>query len=197
MGAALVNIISQSQDDSFSISLEGYLDALYYMIITSGTVGYGDIYPITILARSVVVLILLSVFYVFADNISKIAKLMKKANFFDKYYRMNDHIVIIGTTRVKEIMKFLFPIIDVIGFNKMPRILIVGDQKIQRTDLEKLTKNALAETKIKYLSAVDGIDFRAFRKASLHTARAVYLLGHMNVKDSTNAYTQNLLHKIK
>jgi len=76
LGAALVNIISETQEDSFSIALT-YLDALYYMIITSGTVGYGDIIPKTIIARTCVVTILMCVFFVFGDNISKIGQLMR------------------------------------------------------------------------------------------------------------------------
>jgi hypothetical protein len=43
------------------------------MIITSATVGFGDIFPKTILARAVVVGILLCVFLIFADNISKMS----------------------------------------------------------------------------------------------------------------------------
>jgi hypothetical protein len=48
------------------------LDALYYMIVTSATIGYGDIYPKTLLARFLVVMIIMSVFFVFGDNIAKI-----------------------------------------------------------------------------------------------------------------------------
>jgi hypothetical protein len=64
-------------------------------------------------------------------------------------------------------------------------------------DLKKLLKNPLAEIKIKYLSAPDGIDVRTFKKACIENSRAVYFISHMNVKDSSNAYTQNLLHKMK
>ena len=126
MGAAIVSIISETQADSFSLNI-GYLDALYYMIITSGTIGYGDIYPRTLLARSVVVVIILSVFFVFGDNIAKIGQLMKQANFEDKYYHMQDHIVIIGTTKLSEVSRFILTLIDIKTFGGIPNILIIGD----------------------------------------------------------------------
>ena len=87
MGAAAVTIISNTVSDSFTIEMK-YLDALYYVIITTATVGYGEIYPTSILSRAIVVSILLIVFLIFADNISKISELMKLANFEDKYYRL-------------------------------------------------------------------------------------------------------------
>jgi len=173
------------------------LDALYFMIITSGTIGYGDICPRTLLARSVVVVIILSVFFVFGDNIAKIGQLMKQANFEDKYYHMQDHIVIIGTTKLSEVSRFILTLIDIKTFGGIPNILIIGDQKLKEIDLDRLLKNPLAEIKIRYLSAVDGIDMRTYRKACIENCRAVYFIGHMNVSDSNNAYTQNLLHKMK
>ena len=60
-----------------------------------------------------------------------------------------------------------------------------------------MLKNPLAEVKVRYLSAVDGIDMRTYRKACIEHSRAVYFIGHMNIADSNNAYTQNLLHKMK
>lgn len=129
MGAAVVSLISDMQENSFSIPLT-YIDALYYMIITSATVGYGDIFPQTLLARSVIVLIIMCVFMVFGDNIGKISALMKKANFEDKYYHLKDHIVIIGTIKLKEILRILMTIIEIRGIDNIPMILIIGDKKL-------------------------------------------------------------------
>eukprot|EP00347_Sterkiella_histriomuscorum_P016353 403353514 len=196
LGAALVNIISQTQDDSFSVNLN-YLDALYYMIITSATVGFGDIYPKTLIARTIVVMILLCVFIVFGDNISKIGQLMKQANFNDKYYYMKDHIVIFGTCKSKELSKFIMQLIELSDFDNLPEILIVGTQLIKDTDLELLIKNDFIDSKVKYLSAINGIDQTTLRKANIHNCKSVFFLGHLNVLKSTNAYTQNLVHNIK
>jgi hypothetical protein len=72
LGAAIVSILSNVSEESFTMKLD-YIDALYYMIITSATVGYGDIYPTTFPARMVILILLLCVFLIVADNISKIS----------------------------------------------------------------------------------------------------------------------------
>ena len=74
-----------------------FLDAFYYMIITSSTIGYGDIFPETVLARFIVIALVLCFFAVFGDSISKIATLVRETNFNNKFYKMKNHIVIIGT----------------------------------------------------------------------------------------------------
>lgn len=58
-------------------------------------------------------------------------------------------------------------LIDKLGIDKFPKIVIIGDKKIRETDLEKFTKSSTLEKKIYYLSVEDGIDNVAFKKANL------------------------------
>ena len=198
IGAAIVCIIQDITDDSFSIRLE-FLDALYYMIITSASVGYGDVYPQTFLARSAILIVLCCVLLIFADNISKLSVLMRQANFQDKYYKMQDHLVIIGTTKVEEIVSLLITLIGIKGIADLPRILIVGEQRLEDTDLDQLLKNPLAQEadKIKYLSIVDGIDMIAYRKACIQDCKAVYFVTNFKVSEANDSMTQNLVHRVK
>lgn len=72
VGAGLVSAVSYSTTNAFSLDNMKYLDAFYYMIVTASTIGYGDIYPKSVIARFIVLAILLCVFAVLGDNISKI-----------------------------------------------------------------------------------------------------------------------------
>lgn len=83
---------------------------------------------------------------------------MKQANFYDKYYYLKDHIVIFGTCKARELSKFILQLMDVVGLDNLPDILIVGQKQLKDTDLEKLLKNDFIDSKLKYLSAVNGVD---------------------------------------
>ena len=67
------------------------------MIVTASTIGYGDITPISLLARLVVLAILLCVFVVFGDNVSKLGAILKETNFYNRYYKVKDHLVLFGS----------------------------------------------------------------------------------------------------
>ena len=67
------------------------------MIVTASTIGYGDIYQISFLARSVVLVIILGVFAIFGDNISKLGAIIKETNFYNRYYKFKNHLIVFGT----------------------------------------------------------------------------------------------------
>lgn len=79
----------------------------------------------------------------------------------------------IGSLSVKDLTRFIMTLIDKEVIDKFPKIVIIGDKKIQDTDLEKLTKSSSLEKKIYYLSVEDGIDATAFKKANVLKCKAV------------------------
>lgn len=44
-----------------------FVDAIYYMIITSGTIGYGDIFPVTTISRMTIIIIIVMIITVFGN----------------------------------------------------------------------------------------------------------------------------------
>lgn len=66
IAAGIIMLIDNIQPGSFNVSME-FIDAIYYMIITSGTIGYGDIYPVTSLSRIALVIIIVMIISVFGN----------------------------------------------------------------------------------------------------------------------------------
>ena len=60
IAAGIIKFVDNFLEDSFSQRLK-FLDAMYYMIITSGTIGYGDIYPTSVLSRLVLMVIIVKI----------------------------------------------------------------------------------------------------------------------------------------
>jgi len=197
LGAGVVYVIYYQQgEESFSQPLD-YLDSFYFMITTASTIGYGDIYPKSFWAKIWVVLLILLVIIVFADNISKLADLLKRYNKYDRHYRLKNHIVLIGSLKIRDLIRFILGLIERHGFHDIPRVLVVGHLRIEDTEIEILMRNELLDKKLYYLSVEKGIDQMALGKANLRKAKAVYFLSRLKMDNDTEQHTLYLFDLAK
>ena len=65
------------------------------------------------------------------------------------------------------------------------------------TDFEILTKTQILENRFYYLSAEEGIDVIAFRKAALHKSTGIYFFSPLEINDSSESNTQNIVNLAK
>lgn len=63
-----------------------FLAAFYYMIVTSSTLGYGDIMPIKRASRMVSVILIFAMVYIIGDQIGKISEIMANYTRYDTKY---------------------------------------------------------------------------------------------------------------
>jgi hypothetical protein len=75
IGASLIVIVS-TLDNAYSKKKITFADAFYYMIVTSSTIGYGDIYPTTATTRFLIIFLIMISFVIFGENVSKLAQLI-------------------------------------------------------------------------------------------------------------------------
>ena len=98
--------INNMMENSYSLPMR-FVDATYFMIITSGTIGYGDYYPVTFISRMVMIMLIIIIITVFGNQISALTAIIKEADFYDTHYEFQGHIVVTGTLRIKVISRFL------------------------------------------------------------------------------------------
>ena len=114
---------------------------------------------------------------------------MRETNIYDRQYNFKDHIIIFGSCEVRDLRRFMLMLIDREEAMHFPIILIVGEKKLEETDLITLLKHKYLQEKIHYLSVEDGIDFSAFRKACLGKAKAIFFFSPMKIDKDTEART--------
>ncbi len=101
---------------NFNQQINSVLDAAYFTIITISTVGYGDIVPITPIAKIFVIILIISGLSVFLSAVtvlssdlmgSRVEKLSGRITGIERRF-LKDHIVLIGTDTVNmQIAKIL------------------------------------------------------------------------------------------
>lgn len=102
--------------NNFSQKINTVLDAAYFTIITISTVGYGDIVPITGIAKIFVMILIISGLGVFLSAVTilssdlmgdRVEKLSGRITSIERKF-LKDHIVLIGTDTVNmQIAKIL------------------------------------------------------------------------------------------
>lgn len=70
IGAGVAHAIDTIDEDSFTNSVFigfDFLSAFYYMIVTSSTLGYGDIYPIKTASRMITIVLIIAMVGIISD----------------------------------------------------------------------------------------------------------------------------------
>ena len=128
---------------------------LYYMTVTMSSVGYGDIYPNTIIGRWIVIFVIIA----FLMFISTLATAMSKINnitsqYTRSHYEKTDsnttHILILGQAPPDAIRVFLKEVYNSDHGEAEIDVLIMRDVP-PCDEMEKILKHPKYETRVLYL----------------------------------------------
>eukprot|EP00347_Sterkiella_histriomuscorum_P005816 403355161 len=174
IAAGIIMFIDNVVPQSFSSSMR-FVDAIYYMIITSGTIGYGDFYPISTISRMTIIIIIVMIITVFGNQISALAAIIKEADFYDTQYHLKGHVIVLGTEKVSLLTKFLLNLYKSQEENpNPPQCIIIGESRIS-PKIKRILNYHLFEDRVHYLS-VKSIDQGALKKGCFYDASAIFYL---------------------
>lgn len=66
ISAGIVMLVDNIVPDSFSSEMK-FIDAIYFMIMTSGTIGFGDYVPVKTVSRITIMIIIVTIISVFGN----------------------------------------------------------------------------------------------------------------------------------
>ena len=87
-----------------------FFDALYFLLITFTTVGYGDVYPILFVSKLVTIFLILLVLVILPRETAKISQIVEKTSAYDAAYipsESSTHVLICGQASVHSLLRFL------------------------------------------------------------------------------------------
>lgn len=110
ISAGIVNSINEMFPGAYYYpagSTFDFLAAFYYMIVTSSTLGYGDIFPTTTISRMFTVILVFFIIFIITNQLSKITQLMGNYSKYDTQYNFKEHIIIVGNYKARTLSQFL------------------------------------------------------------------------------------------
>ena len=177
IGAGVITLIEDSFPGSFSIKIN-FLDALYFVIVTSSTIGYGDITPIRPFSRMAVVLIILTMIYVISNNIRKLVVLLSIVKKQSPKYNFENHTIIIGVYDSFKLNKIIY---DMHESNNDTKCILVIINHIQSQVFNRLllNDNNLLMKNVFYYFCGD-LDMDALQRINILQSREIYFINQSN-----------------
>ncbi len=153
--------------NGFNVPIHGVIDAVYYTVVTISTVGYGDIVPVTNIAKIFAVTLIISGLSVFLSALtvvgsdfvnSRIEKYSGKISNLDRR-GLKDHIVLIGSDTVNTLLA------EKLKKEKLNFILITSDREVYERHRKLGYKTYIA----------DATDEEEMKKFELQNARSIII----------------------
>ncbi|CAI2387150.1 unnamed protein product [Moneuplotes crassus] len=173
VSSGIITFVGESIDNSMSESLK-FIDSFYYIVITATTIGYGDIYPTRSQSRVIISIMLIIIFLIFGDQISKIIAIIKESDKYDIKYNLKSHIILFGNKSFSVIPPFL---LDCLGSTKSERtkILIIDDVSVT-SKMDQLLDFEHFQGRVYFLSVRNGITCKTFIKSCAKSAASVFII---------------------
>ena len=168
--------------------------ALYYMVITMATVGYGDIFPQTSLMRLVVsVLIIISIISISQLEVNDFLKLNSQYYSEYKERKGNKHIILSGFFTKSSLNKFLTEFYHEDHKDKCSNIKIVIIQDdFPNKEIQSILLNPKFDENLHYIKG-DIFSEKTLSYAKVETASAVILKSDRLKEDDEDKNDQYLI----
>ena len=185
IGAGLILGIQDLIPKSFSDSNMHFFDALYFITITSTTIGFGDIHPSHPLSRIFTIFSLFYLIIVVGNQINKIGELMQIWGDGVYTYSKPNHIIAICDDTI-DIREFL---IEIKKDNENEKfIVIILSKNISVNNNSLKTKNKYASKEFPYNNvdfvSADVIDFDLLYRVNTGKAKAMFIFTNKTLTDS-------------
>ncbi|TYZ64091.1 hypothetical protein PybrP1_009118 [[Pythium] brassicae (nom. inval.)] len=98
--AGMFHALEESHYISHGDSLD-FHEALYFVLVTTATIGYGDISPRTTMGQMFVIVLIIGIFTIVPHEVSKLNRLAKQSHDWDKDYvsksNASGHVIVSGS----------------------------------------------------------------------------------------------------
>lgn len=187
IGAGLVLGLQDLIQNAFSRSNLNFFDALYFMIVTYSTLGYGDITPTHIVSRMFVIVGLFCLIVIISDRLTKLANLLAIWGPGWRVYKKKHHIVAICDDTIN-----LESFLKTIKLKNYEREVIIISKEI-----EKIPRSIYPFIKV-HLVKTNSYDFETFERANMKSSKAIFIFSNksLNKCDQKEKITDFLLLKI-
>lgn len=107
ISAGIITFVHEIFENSMSENLK-FFDSFYFVVITVTTIGYGDILPMTRESRIIISIMIVIVFVIFGNQISRILSIMKESDKYDIDYNLKSHTIVFNNRSILTLTSFLF-----------------------------------------------------------------------------------------
>ena len=149
-----------------------FFDAFYFIVITATTIGYGDIYPLKTESRLIVSVMIVIIFVIFGDQISKILEIMKESDKYDIRYSLKSHTIVFNNKSISVLTSFLINHFTTV--EEGSKVLIVDD--VSMTEKFNRLGKDLFKGRILFLTTRFGVTTRILIKSWASEAKHIFVL---------------------